>query len=327
MPRSPKPRIVIERAPMPSAQALLDARPDVEVRIIHDTSLAALQAEMPGADAVVLGITPFRRETIALANRLRVASRFGVGYDSVEVPALTERGIPLTVVGLANCETVADHAIGMMLAMMHRIPLYDRRMRAGGFADRQFDAQADLWRMTVLVVGFGRIGRRVARRLAAFEARVLVSDPYVDQAEITGAGFEAVSDLDAAMAAADLVTLHMPAMPDEAPFMDDTAFARMRPGAWFVNVSRGSLVDEGALTARLRDGRLAGAALDVFRREPIEDDNPLLALENVVLTPHTAAATRECWDRMSAAAVQNALDGIDGRIDPAMVINPEVLAG
>jgi D-3-phosphoglycerate dehydrogenase len=312
---------------MPSAQALLDSRPDVEVRIIENTSVAALQAEMPGADAVVLGITPFQRETIAMANRLRVASRFGVGYDSVDVDALTERGIPLTVVGLANCETVADHAIGMMLAMLHRIPVYDRRMRAGRFIDRQFDAQADLWRKTVLVVGFGRIGSRVARRLRAFETRVLVSDPYVDQALIREAGFEPVEDLHAALGEADLVTLHLPALPDGEPLMGAAQFARMRPGAWFVNVSRGTLVDEPALVAALTNGRLSGAALDVFRREPIEDDNPLLKLDNVVLTPHTAASTRECWDRMSLAAVQNALDGIDGKLDPSMVINRETLGG
>lgn len=319
------PRIVIERPPMPSARALLDTRPDIEVRIIENTSLAALQAEMPGADAVVLGITPFRRETIALANNLRVASRFGVGYDSVEVPALTERGIPLTVVGLANCETVADHALGMMLGMLHRIPLYDRRMRAGAFLDRQFDAQGDLWRKTVLLVGFGRIGSRVARRLKAFETRVLVSDPFVDPALIEAAGCEPVADLAAALAEADLVTLHMPALPDGVPLMGEAEFARMKPGAWFVNVSRGTLVDEPALVAALTGGRLSGAALDVFRQEPIEDDNPLLSLENVVLTPHTAAGTAECWDRMSLAAVKNALDGIDGTLDPSMVINTEVL--
>ncbi|MFO7855864.1 MAG: NAD(P)-dependent oxidoreductase [Paracoccaceae bacterium] len=322
------PRLVMERPPMPEGQALLDARPDVEVTILEGgSSLEALQAAMPGADAVVLGVTPFGRETLTRANRLAVVSRFGVGYDNVDVPALTERGIPLAVVGEANCETVADHALGMTLAMLHRIPVYDRRMREGRFTDRQFDAQGDLWRKTALVVGFGRIGRRVAKRLAAFDVTVLVSDPYIDPAEIADRGFERVEDLDAALGRADIVTLHLPALPEGRPLMGAREFGLMRPGAWFVNVSRGSLVDEPALREALTSGRLSGAALDVFAREPIDDDDPFLGLENLVLTPHIASGTRECWNRMSAAAVRNALDGIDGRLDPALVVNPETLRG
>jgi D-3-phosphoglycerate dehydrogenase len=319
------PKIVLERPPMPTAQALLDARPDIEATVIDAPSVEALEAALPGADAVVLGVTPFGRGTLSKANRLAVVSRFGVGYDNVDVEALTERGIPLTVVGEANCETVADHALGMMLALMHRIPTYDRRMREGRFIDRQFQAQADLWRKTALVVGFGRIGRRVAKRLAAFDVTVLVSDPYIDPAEIESRGFERVEDVDAALARADVVTLHLPALPEGRPYMGAREFGLMRPGSWFVNVSRGSLVDEPALRAALTDGPIAGAALDVFQREPIGEDDPLLGFENVVLTPHIAAGTRECWERMSAAAVQNAIDGIDGRIDPSMIVNREAL--
>jgi D-3-phosphoglycerate dehydrogenase len=317
----------MERPPMPEGQALLDARPDVEVSILDGGGVEALEAAMPGADAVILGVTPFGRATLAKANRLAVVSRFGVGYDNVDVGALTERGIPLTVVGEANCETVADHALGMMLAMLHRIPVYDRRMREGRFTDRQFDAQGDLWRKTALVVGFGRIGRRVAKRLAAFDVDVLVSDPYIDPAEITDRGFERVEDLDAALGRADIVTLHLPALPEGRPLMGAREFGLMRQSTWFVNVSRGSLVDEPALREALTSGHLSGAALDVFVREPIDDDDPFLGLENVVLTPHIASGTRECWNRMSAAAVRNALDGIDRRLDPALVVNPETLRG
>ncbi len=321
------PTLVMERAPMPAGQALLDARPDIEVRIVAASTVAALQAEMPSADGVVLGVTPFGRETIAMANRLAVVSRFGVGYDNVDVPALTERGVPLTVVGEANCETVADHCLGMMLSMLHRIAIYDRRMREGRFTDRQFDAQMDLWRKTVLVVGFGRIGRRVARRLAAFDVRVLVSDPYVDREEITSRGFEPAPDLHEALSVADVVTLHLPALPDGRPLMGGSEFARMPKGSWFVNVSRGTLVDEAALRAALNSGHLSGAALDVFLNEPIHDDDPFLKMDDVLLTPHIASGTAECWNRMSAAAVRNAIDGIDGTFDPSMVVNAEVLKG
>jgi D-3-phosphoglycerate dehydrogenase len=319
------PKLVIEVPPTPQGRAILDARPDVEVQLVNNGDVAALEAAMAGADGVVLGVTPFGRSMLAKANRLSVVSRFGVGYDNVDVEALTERGIPLTIVGLANCETVADHAIGMMIALMHRIPLYDKRMRGGGFLNRQFDLQADLWRKTVLLLGYGRIGRRVARRLAAFDVTVLVNDPYVDNAEIERAGFEPVDDFEAALPRADVVTLHLPALPGGRPLMGAAEFARMQRGAWFVNVSRGSLVDETALHAALTDGTLAGAALDVFVNEPIADDDPLLGLDNVVLTPHFASATRECRDRMSAAAISNAIAAFDGSLDPTMVVNPEAI--
>lgn len=319
------PKLVLELPPTAQGRALLDARPDIEVQIVENGNVAALEAAIAGADGVVLGITPFGREMLAKANRLAVVSRLGVGYDNVDVDALTARRIPLTTVGLANCETVADHAIGMMIALMHRIPLYDRRVRAGGFRNRQFEAQDDLWRKTVLIVGYGRIGRRVARRLAAFDVTVLVNDPYVDRAEIADAGFEPVDDLDAALARADVVTLHLPALPEGRPLMGAPQFSRMRRGAWFINVARGSLVDEAALRAALAEGTVAGAALDVFAVEPIADDDPLLSMENVVLTPHVAAATRECRDRMSAASIRNAIAGIDGCLAPEDVINPEAL--
>jgi D-3-phosphoglycerate dehydrogenase len=319
------PRLVLAMPPMPQAQPLLDARPDVETVILDRPSAEALRAELGEADGLVLGITPFGAPDLDAAPRLRVVSRFGVGYDSVDVPALTARGVPLTVAGEANAETVADHALALMLAVMHRVPLYDRRVKSGGFADRQFTAQADLWRKTVLLVGFGRIGRRVARRLAGFETRVLVSDPFIDAEEIASRGAEPVEDVAAAMAEVDLVSLHMPALLEGRPYMGEAEFARMKPGAWFVNVSRGTLVDEPALHDALSSGHLAGAGLDVFRREPVQDDNPLLTLDNVVLTPHTAAATDEGWNRMSVAAVRNALDGINGRPDQTVVVNPEAL--
>lgn len=306
--------------------ALLEAREDIEFEMLADMSVADLDERIADLDALVVRLTPVGAETVAAAKKLKVVSRFGVGYDSVDVAALTRHGIPLAVVGDANSVTVAEHALGMMIAVSRRMVVLDRLVRAGDYGLRNADDQSDLWGKTVLVVGFGRIGRRVAKRCAAFEMQVVVADPYAARESVEAEGHRYVADFHEALAEADFVTLHLPANPDLTPIMAEAEFRAMKRGAYFINVARGSLVDEEALAAALSGGWLRGAGLDVTRREPPAPDNPLLRLENVIFTPHTAALTAECNRRMSIASVQNALDGIDGRLRPEMVVNKEVLS-
>lgn len=324
-PRSNTPRVLVTVPLREAGEALLDARPDVEVVHLPEQTVTALDAVIGDIDAAVLSVLPFGAATAAKARRLKVVSRFGVGYDAVDVAALTAHGIPLTVVGEANAVTVAEHAMAMLLAVLRRLKVADQKVRDGRFRDKEAPRQRDLAGKTVLVVGHGRIGRRLARRLAAFDADVIVADPYADRGPIEAAGHRWVADFRAVLGQADIVTLHLPGQADGSPVMTAAAFAAMRPGSYFVNVSRGSLVDEAALYDALTRGALAGAGLDVFRDEPPPLDHPLLTLDNVLVSPHSASSTEECWQRMSAAAVQNALDGLDGTLDPAVVINREVL--
>lgn len=323
--RSNRPRVLVTVPLRQAGLDLLAARPEIEVVRLPEPTVAALDAVVGDIDAAVMSVLPFRAGTVARAERLKVVSRFGVGYDSVDVAALTARGIPLTVVGEANAVTVAEHAMGMLLAILHRLKVADAKVRDGRFMDREAPMQRDLSGKTVLVVGHGRIGSRVARRLAAFDADVIVADPYKERGPIEDAGHHWVSDFRTVLGQADIVTLHMPGQEGGAPVMTAAEFAAMRPGSYFVNVSRGTLVDEPALHDALTSGRVAGAAIDVFRDEPPPLDHPLLALDNLLVSPHSASSTEECWQRMSAAAVQHALDGLDGTLDPAVVINPEVL--
>ncbi len=305
--------------------ALLEARADVDCELLDEPTAAEIDARIADIDAIILRTTPFGADTIARGGRLRVVSRYGVGYDNVDVAALTARGIPLAFVGDANAVTVAEITLGLMLAVARRLPFYDRDTRAGGFGVRDPREQSDLAGKTVLVVGFGRVGRQVARRCAAFDMSVVVADPFVARESVEGEGYRHVADFREALAEADFVTLHLPGNADGRPELGAAEFAAFKPGAYFVNAARGSLVDEDALVAALASGRVRGAALDVLRDEPPRPDHPLLRLDNVVLSPHCASMTAECMERMSVASAQNVLDALDGTLDPGLVVNAEVL--
>jgi len=184
---------------------------------------------------------------------------------------------------------------------------------------------ADLLGKTLLIVGFGRIGTRTAKRCLAMEMRVEVYDPYLPAANIRNAGCEPVSDLDSALARADFLTIHCPKNPETVGLINAARLARMKPTAFVVNTARGGIIEEKALYAALSTGKIAGAGLDVFEQEPTPVDNPLLKLPNVIVAPHMAGVTRESVDRMAVATVENILSVLDGRPNRDNVINKEVL--
>lgn len=315
---------ILVRLPAP-ARALLDARDDVEYELVTDWSPESVRRAAIEADGIIMGVQPFSAETIAHANRLKVVSRFGVGYDAIDVPALTARGIPLTVVGEANSVSVAEQALFMMLALAKRGPLYDHEVRGGNWNVRFGPMANDLWQKTVLVLGFGRIGTRLVKRCVAMEMEVLVYDPYVDDAKIAAAGAKPVSDLDAALAQADFVSVHTPKNEETTGLIGARQLEAMKPTAYLVNTARGGIVDESALREALEVGAIGGAGLDVFVSEPAKPGDPLLDAPNVIVSPHSAGVSFESSERMGIAAVQNVLDMFDGRVNPDNVVNKEVL--
>lgn len=308
-----------------AAEAMLAARPDVEYEIIPAATAEQILDRIADVDGVLLRVTRFGADTIDKAGRLKVVSRFGVGYDNIDVPTLTARGIPLTVIGDANSVPVAEHALAMMLATTRRLVTGDREVRAGNWAARYDLRMGELSGKTVLVVGFGRIGTLVARRCAAFDMAVVVADPFVEAGRVKVEGYRYLEDFHDGLADADFVTLHLPGNPDGSPVMGAGEIKAMKQDAYFINVARGSLVDEAALAEALSSGRLAGAGIDVFGEEPPDGDHPLLALDTAVFSPHNAALTTECIRRMSEVSVQNIFDAFDGRLDPSLVVNREVL--
>ena len=304
--------------------ALLRDESSYTFELVEDTSPDSYARAVNRADAVLLRTQPMTAEVIDRATRLKIVSRHGVGYDAVNVAALSARGIPLTIVGDVNSSSVAEHTIMLVLAIAKRTLAYDTATRTSGWQHRNsFDA-IELHGRTLLVIGFGRIGRAVARIANGLGMRVLAYDPYVSADVIQSAGAAKAIDIGSALEVADVVTLHIP-LSDGKAVIGATELARMKSSAILINTARGGLIDEEALAAALAAGRLAGAGVDVFASEPPLSTHPLLTSSQTVLSPHSAGLTRECAARMSVAAVQNILDFFAGRLDPSMVVNAQSL--
>jgi len=276
------------------------------------------------AEGVALTSTPLRAGDIEAAPRLRAVGRIGVGYDAVDVEALTGRGILLMICGTDNSPTVSEYALFMMLSLC-KGAVMDALPRQGRWSERYNFLPTELLGKQLLIVGFGRIGTRVAKRCLAMEMAVEVYDPYVPAEAIRAAGCKPVADLDAALPRADFVTLHCPRTPETTHMFNAARLARMKPSARLINTARGGIVDEAALHAALASGKLAGAGIDVFSPEPPLTDNPLFTLKNVIVAPHMAGNSRESLDRKAVTVVRNLLSVLDGAPRTEYVVNPDAL--
>jgi D-3-phosphoglycerate dehydrogenase / 2-oxoglutarate reductase len=324
-----KKKIFITQTMSPSGRALLTQRDDIELvefpNLISAIDFAALLKQHAPVHGVALGATRFGEAELEAAGDMKVVTRIGVGYDAVDVAALSRRKIPLMVVGIANSPSVAEHALFMMLMLAKRANEMHALVRDGKWAARLGKLPYDLFGKTLLIVGFGRIGTRTARRCLAMEMNVLVYDPYKSAEEIKAAGCEAVSDLDAVLPRADFVSLHCPKTPETVGMFNAARLKRMKPSAYLVNTARGGIIDEAALYDALSSGRLAGAGLDVFQQEPPAVPYPLIELPNVIVAPHVAGVTWEAVDRMSEQTARNILSVLDGEPIRQNVINQDVL--
>ena len=274
-----------------------------------------LAGVLPTVDAWIAGTGPITTAHLDLAPRLVVIARYGVGVEAVDVAAATERGIVVSNTPGANAEAVADHTVGLALAALRSTVDGDRRVRSGDWTVRR---GRELGRSTVGIVGFGRIGRGVARRLQGFGSDVLATDPFVPAEDVRRAGAEPAT-LDEIFAKADVITLHAPG---GQVIVDEERIARLRRGAVIVNCARPDLVDEPALAAALADGRVGAYAADVLTGDTAGHDSPLLdaaLADRVVITPHLAAQTTQAVDNMGAMALENALAVLAGEPAPYAV--------
>lgn len=274
-----------------------------------------LAGVLPTVDAWIAGTGPVTTEHLDLAPRLVVIARYGVGVEAVDVAAATERGIVVSNTPGANAEAVADHTVGLALAALRSTVDGDRRVRSGDWTVRR---GRELGASTVGIVGFGRIGRGVARRLQGFGSDVLATDPFVPAEDVRRAGAEPAT-LDEIFAKADVITLHAPG---GQVIVDEERIARLRRGAVIVNCARPDLVDEPALAAALADGRVGAYAADVLTGDTAGHDSPLLdaaLADRVVITPHLAAQTTQAVDNMGAMALESALAVLAGEPAPYAV--------
>ena len=259
-------------------------------------------------------------EVMAQAPDLRIISRMGVGYDAIDVPAATARGIALTITPGANADAVAEYTVSLMLALTRGVPAIDAMARQGMW---KTEFGNSIYGKTLGIIGAGDIGRRVVRNLAGFSMRVLAYDPLPDEsyAQVSGVTY---CPLERLLRESDYISIHCPLSDDTLHLLSDREFALMKPTARIVNCARGGILDEAALCRALAEKRIAGAALDVFEKEPFEADNPLFALDNTVLSPHIAGMTYECRKDVVSMAFQNIIDLSEGKKPPGL-INPGAL--
>lgn len=270
-----------------------------------------LLAELATADALLVrSATKVDVDLLAAGPRLSVVARAGVGVDNVDVPAATARGVLVLNAPTANVVSAVEHMFALLFALLRRVPDAAASMAQGRWEKSKF-LGSELAGKTLGIVGLGQVGSRVAARARAFEAKVVAYDPYLpaERAKEMGVPLLPLSEL---LAASDIVTLHATVTDKGKPLLGREELARMKPGAILVNVGRGALVDGGALVTALEEGRLGGAALDVFDPEPPSPEDPLLKLPNVVATPHLGASTVEAQERVALQTIEGLLAALSG---------------
>jgi len=292
--------------------------PTCDVRVLRAyPSEDALVAACADADAILARLGVVTRRVIEQAPRLVIVARHGVGVDAVDLDAATRRGVVVTTTGSENAAAVAEYTFALLLALVRHVVAADAGMRDGRW-ERDPLVGTELDGATMGVIGYGAIGRRVARHAMGFGMHVLAHD-IASAAPDPGVTLVSLDEL---LARSDVVSLHTRLHRDNVHLIDDRALARMKPGACLVNTARGELVDEAALIAALERGALAGAALDTYEREPLAQDSPLRRVRNVVLSPHVAGQTEAALRRVGLTAAQCILDELEGRT-PRFVYNPE----
>jgi len=270
-------------------------------------------------DALILGNERMDRETLMAIRKLRIIARHGIGVDQIDLDTATEKGIVVTYTPQANSAAVAEYAIALMLNIMKSVQKAHEETRKGNW--RRF-LGFEVMNKTVGIIGFGAIGRSVAKKLSGFEVAILACDPYVSDQEIRKGGATPVS-LEELLRSSDIVSLHTALTPETRHLLDRDRIGMMKKGSFLVNTSRGAVIDEGALCEALSRHEIAGAALDVFEVEPISKTSPLLGLDNVIVSPHMANFTIEAlgrMDKMNAEDLERFFKG--GR--PLHVANPRV---
>ena len=295
-----------------------------EVRVASDPSVATVIREIEGVAGVVVRTAPFPREIIEAATCLKVIGRHGVGVDNIDVQAATEKGIAVVYTPNATTTSVVEMTLTMLGALAKQLCVRDQATREGRWEIRNSYSSIDLDGKTLGLIGLGRIGSLVARRVSsAFGMKVIVFDPYITSERAAELDVTLVRDMDDIFRQADVVSLHTPLTPETRGLVNAARLRLMKPSAFLLNLSRGEVVEEKALYEALKTGKIAGAGLDVYDPEPPVAGNPLFGLDNVIFSPHCATLTKECVIRMATGAAEGVVDVLSGKIPP-FVVNPEV---
>lgn len=316
-------RVLLDRQVHPAAAEALQE--EVVLCELSEYSPAFLKAVIGDVQGIIVSSVPkLTADVLAAAKALEILGRYGVGLDNVDVEAASVLGIPVAYTPNGPTESVAEHTVGLLIALARHFRLADRAARAGQFRNRRDYMGIELRGKVLGLIGLGRIASRVAEICGkAIGMKILAYDPFVAGDVAAARGVELCSSILDMMQLADFVSVHTPLTPKTQGLIGTNELAAMKPTAYLVNTSRGPVVDEDALVKSLSEGRIAGAALDVYAQEPPPDDHPLFALENVVLTPHIGSFTEDGLRRMALEIAEDTLRALKGECPPYLA-NPEV---
>lgn len=289
--------------------------------VIDDVSEENLIKVLPNYDACTLRVSKLDSNILKHCKKLKVISRHGVGFDNVDTNFLKESGITLLITATANARAVAEHVIYMMLTISKGFNIYDNEVRKGNFKSNSNKITTyELFKKNILIFGFGRIGKILAELCKAFEMKIKIYDPYIDKKIIENLGYKKIDDYNEEIKNSDYISLHLPLKKDTKNLINFDIMKNMKKNSIIINTSRGGIVNENDLNKALNEKLIFGAGLDVFEKEPILNDNPLIKNKRVLLSPHTATFTEECKSRMSIETVKNIVDFFSNKINKSMVV-------
>ncbi|MDR1194829.1 MAG: phosphoglycerate dehydrogenase [Peptococcaceae bacterium] len=280
----------------------------VETPLMRPYSPEEMAAMIGDFDGAITDLEIWDEKLFAVAAKLKIVSRFGVGMDNFDLAAAKRHGVIITNCPGVNSSAVAEQAIALIMALLRQVPRYDTQARRGDWSRPCFQEIAG---KTVGILGFGAIGRLLAKKLAGFEVTLLAYDKFPNEQAARELSVT-LTGLDEALSASDIISIHLPSLPETAHIIDSDTIAKMRHGVLLVNTARGALVNEAAVAQALRSGKIGGMASDVFEVEPVSPDNPLFAFDNFIAAPHVSSDTAQNFDRtglMVAEAVSAALSG------------------
>jgi len=300
---------------------LLKENQDYDYELITDISEENLIKKLPEFDACTLRVSKLNEKILKHCPKLKVISRHGVGYDNVDLSYIKSKNITLLITATANAVAVAEHVIYMMLSISKSINQYDAEVRSGSFKKNSSIIKTlELFNKEILILGFGRIGKSLIKRCLGFDMKVKVFDPFVSKDVVEELGGSKINNLDSGLKTCDYLSLHVPLTEKTKNMINYSKLKTMKKNVIIINTSRGGIINEIDLDKAINEKIIFGAGLDVFEKEPVDMNNPLLKNKKVLLSPHSATFTNECKSRMSLETIKNVIDFFENKIDKSMIV-------
>ena len=300
---------------------LLDKQSNYEYEIVEDIKPENIKQKIKDCDAISLRTSKITSDILESADKLKLISRHGVGFDNIDLDSSKKNGIKIAITATANAVAVAEHVIFMLLSISKRRNMYDDSVKSGNFAERtKLPKTMEIWDKNILIAGFGRIGQSLIKRCLGFEMNVFVYDPFVNSEKIEEMGGKKVDNLIESVKDMDAISLHMPLNNETENMINYDLLKTLRKNCIIINAARGGIINEIDLDKALNENIIFGAGMDVFKNEPPEKENPLLKNDKVFLSPHSATFTEECLRRMAKETIQNIIDFFNEKLDKSKIV-------